>query len=748
MQKNKTKKLRNIKNKEIKQFKLKTQEKIKEIKDKLKRFTKKKESKLKYNIKDLEKQKKKPKKRNIKKTRKKTNKKTDKKTRKKTDKKRYAGGDPNDYDNHENSQGLIELEDYIDMTQNQVILNNNNDDYSVCQSNNLHNVEDSLETLINIINDVETNVKDVIQYKFNEVIGKYHMSTDRIELEIEAEAWFSSFCTIFEYQRYSLQDIEQAIIYMRDYIEPNSNAYYDFTIDSQCPPSIQKLFKDYRFKIITGYFTKASITYSTYLLNSYTWKKNPYVNVSLKQYGTTDYLYLNNLMCILSIANKAINSTMYELWEQFMVGTPHNNGSYVHSGGNIFFIFAGILCYIKYQEEVEEEDYMPDKYYKMNAIYQEIIDNDNYKNFIEELDDLFADPQFNKAVKTILSGMSDIDFTYMSDNPDCFNHKNKFFNPTVKNLNALSAGVLRKILSEELQIGTRDTYSALFPFKGNYDDSWPTFKMYATSRITQSNIDKINRLGDIRDKYGYRQTSSYIDPINIYINRIKQGFYPFNKDTVPPEDVDEYKTKFGECIDLVIGSSHNDIFNHKWDQFKKGYYYSINNLYEELEFIRENSYDDKSDKRLLRMYFLQKLARSKYSNIFNMILVCISEQLHRDFDGDLIGYPTTHRYDQDASLKFAKENYKEIKISEEDMVEISEEQYYGNENESNENESNENNENNNGNMSNGNESNENENKNKNRGNMSNVNNNGNNGNNESNENESNENNGNNGTMVH
>jgi hypothetical protein len=196
-----------------------------------------------------------------------------------------------------------------------------------------------------------------------------------------------------------------------------------------------------------------------------------------------------------------------------------------------------------------------------------------------------------------------------------------------------------------------------------YTEIIPTSRMFNNSGISDENITKIDAHGLLREIRGFRQTSSYIDEINIGINRIKQAYNPLGRiieslqnvppqvpslfqgppQNVPPQvpslfqgppqnvppkvpslfqgppQYNEFITKYGECLDLVIGSTNNPIFEHKYEQYEGGLIYNINTLYDELEKIGQTTQDDKSEKRLHRMKFLDILRKSEYSRFFNYL---------------------------------------------------------------------------------------------------------------------------------
>ena len=124
---------------------------------------------------------------------------------------------------------------------------------------------------------------------------------------------------------------------------------------------------------------------------------------------------------------------------------------------------------------------------------------------------------------------------FMTDDEEMVNysddeerHDNSYY------LNCLSAYVLRDILKDghNYDSGTqanrmKQCCSNLLPFRNCYEiDFWGNGRMFSTA-INSADIFNINKNSLMSNYTGYRQTNSYISDISIYLNRIKQGFFPF-----------------------------------------------------------------------------------------------------------------------------------------------------------------------------------------------------------------------------
>ena len=565
----------------------------------------------------------------------------------------------NDNDNEDDEDSwekneLYELEDEITMQLASLNIDENYDEEeTICDSNTMHNLEENLLELNDKICNIEDTVKELIQMKAREVYTNFLSENHNIDyVPAETTQWLENFRGIYEFQRFSENDIKQGVQYMLPSYDPDNEYLIDLVDDSEY--CIKRLFSEYRFKIITSYFTKASITYATYLFNPNTWNRSTYEYVDEINYGPISYHYLNNLFCILSLANEGINTTLNYNWDYYVSELECNNSSYIHSGGNIFVLLAGMLCYIKNRQRNSN-------YTKMNRIVEKLyqrIGEESFSGFTQYLDELFQEDNFQYSLKTIMSGLSDMDFLFMSSNTEIFQHEDNSSDTHASDVNALSASILRSMLYDTLE--GKSSYNALFPFMEGYTSDQGRCKMFNGSNITHENMDKINENGLINQYYGFRQTSSYINEINIYLNRIKQAYLPLDEDCI--DDYNAYIKKYGECIDLVIGSTNNEIFNHKYELFQQGHIYSIKALYSELEIIKDNTLDDKSDKRLQRMYFLRRFIDSPFYYTFNHLLVLCYQELHTDKHNQLIGFPCPNGYNQYQSLKWAKENTLDIEL--------------------------------------------------------------------------------------
>jgi len=84
-------------------------------------------------------------------------------------------------------------------------------------------------------------------------------------------------------------------------------------------------------------------------------------------------------------------------------GVPISNSTYVLSGGNIFFVFAGVLCYL--YENLNTN--------KMLNIIKTYLEKKHLLAPIQTYTrQLFSDTEFGESMKEILSNQSDLDFLF------------------------------------------------------------------------------------------------------------------------------------------------------------------------------------------------------------------------------------------------------------------------------------------------------------------------------------------------
>jgi hypothetical protein len=446
------------------------------------------------------------------------------------------------------------------------------------------------------------------------------------------------------FQRLQESDIGNAFYLLLPFIDPSEK----LRIMKDLPfTRIKLILQEYLYKVATSLFTKANVTYAVLHYNEYVSAPPPTPTPTHQN----KYEYLINLMNLMSDASISINTILKDKWDEF-VQVPISGSCYVHSGGNLFLLIAGTLCYL------HESQHLPDS---VSNILENIRQEFHAKiggekgEFYIWLNSLFKEKEFCENVKKITGQISDLDFLFLTledrfvsglTTPD-----GKIANPITKRISDTSAYILRKICTDahKLVPSPESVRSKkLLPFAKNptFND-WNIFKMTDFTSISQDIKDQMKRITDdleieyttererttgtklkAKDKIkfstifkGYRQSLSFIPKLPIYLNRIKQGypFYPslheatMNTEVSTKEEIFEFAGKYGECLDLSIGDISNKTFNHKQENYKKKNYYSIENLVFELEGILAKAADDKSEKRQCRFDFMTKIIKESKS---------------------------------------------------------------------------------------------------------------------------------------
>lgn len=523
-------------------------------------------------------------------------------------------------------------------------------------SMNIHQMNVRIATIdeyyVNVLNTQLDLAKQKVIDLVNEIIlnKKHKLSEEDMQSLIRSQTlmdWFHSIkhkawqtfqeSDLLQSMRYNLIEYILIQLNIKDIndIKKNMDIINVDTIMSET--SFKKVHEEYKYKIICGYFTKASISYAIYNYGK------PYENII--QIPEQPYRYLENFAQLLNVSISSINYELQTQWGTFFK-TPYDNSSYVVSGGNIFYLFAGILCYLNNNKEIQDKP-------MLNQITRDLYGSfDDIHNFQIYLNSLFTKPIFNNIMKEILSNVSDLDFLFLSKEMNLVGKEDNY----AKEINALSCSILRTLLHKAKNNSSQFPLKYIFPFMDKYKKkTWGAGRMFNLSKLDKGDMDKINKHSKTMTEYlGYRQSSSYIQELPIYLNRIKQGYYPFNENaanenaneknkgigptSIKSENIKDLQTKFGECIDLSIGFTENNLYRNKYEHYLKGEYYSMDCLLQELISITEGTSDDKSEKRTIRKDFLTILIESPFHDVFDIILSSIFKNIHKYGMVDY-GYP-------------------------------------------------------------------------------------------------------------
>ncbi len=468
---------------------------------------------------------------------------------------------------------------------------------------------EKLELVETEIEHVVESYDTLVQGIANQTLGDF-IESGSLESSYSAELseWHQNISRrAHEFQRISVQDLNRAFLYLL----PNFDARLKFSVlgenDDDSPMHV--IIKKYAYKMITSLFTRSNITYA--VLN----------------YDETDsrHQFLENLLGVMRSASRITNQYLREDWDEF-VEQPMDRVMYVHSGGNMTVMIAGMLCYL--YEVVASGHYNPaiyrtDPYLYRNTLLEEIrqeFDTElvraygSVQGFYQWLIGEMANPNFQTSIRINTENISDIDLLFMG--PEYF--VNNINNECLSQINELTAYVLRRIMTKaHHNDGSYESITAhnVMPFAGVLDQNWTRFKFSNMSGISEETIQMMKNLHE-QDYWGYRQTSNYIEQVPMYLNRIKQGYQPFfNLDlTNIPDDLQvEYSKKYGECIDCSIGSTTNVLYSHKQYNYMEGNYYTLDTLIYEFNHILVGPRDDKYQKRLDRRDFLVYLNDSNFA---------------------------------------------------------------------------------------------------------------------------------------
>ena len=533
----------------------------------------------------------------------------------------------------------------------------------------LHEIVKNINSLRSELCYLEDNYRKKLMEEAEKIVGgeqDYYLQRTK-----SVDVWYESFKNQFIFQLYKETDLTSALKYMIHRYDPESIDLIDRTHE-HCPYAIKKLLNDYIYKIVTAYFTKCNISYALFYYDNI-YDNDLQINIGYKE----PYIYLENLFQLLNDTEYCVNEKLKENWGYYFGSDYNDYNCYVHSGGNMYILLAGVLCFLYNTYNYEINPNLPIlesiKYNLNIALYQ---DQTIRSGFWSEMGNLFNDTEFMILLNEILKSPSDIDMLFMTDDKEMVNHSddeethdNSYY------LNCLSAYVLRDILKDghNYDSGTKanrmkQCCSNLLPFRNCYEiDFWGNGRMFSTA-INSADIFNINKNSLMSNYTGYRQTNSYISDISIYLNRIKQGFFPFtyngniNPESGPVsfayeclsdlENIDDLKSKYGECLDLVIGSINNPLYLSKYQHYNNGTYYSIDCMTDELNHILEKAdNDDKSDKRKKRLLFLNKLNSQPYYYVYEFILKLCAESIHTTYPGN-IDIEKKEIFEEHSDIKF------------------------------------------------------------------------------------------------
>jgi hypothetical protein len=426
---------------------------------------------------------------------------------------------------------------------------------------------------------------------------------------------------LFGYQRLSVNDLKYALFALLPQFELDGGKY-NF---SEGSTTMIALIKNYAYKMITSLFTTANITYAvmTYAMPG-------------EELPKDTYSYLRNLLSLMKCGSTLINTKLKNHWFNYFRYTYDPQVTYHHSGGNMIVMIAGMLCYLHDKHVKKVEDYGIDILENIRKMFHDVLGG--YKDiFYDWLNTNMTNGDFKSNLYNCTENLSDMDFILFA--PKHF--VSDIDNRELATLSNLSGEIIRDIINDscnyEAAVETvagghagefiHHYYArALLPFHKSFKEvpiQWPAFKY---SNLTQSGMRDLVTVREC-DNRGYRQTANKIEQVPMYLNRLKQGYFPFVNLTsqIPPELHKMYASKYGECIDLSIGTLQSEFYNHKHHNWECNNYYTIETLLWELKKILSNPPDDKTPKRIIRMNFLELINIQMVNVLFKVIAYHIQE---------------------------------------------------------------------------------------------------------------------------
>jgi len=474
-------------------------------------------------------------------------------------------------------------------------------------------------TLLKKLESIHTEIAHASEYYdmlistiAHETLGKYLFSTPPVSNE-ELEAWRRNASRrASEFQRITIADLHMAFLYLLPTFDASKK--YLILSNEDEDTSMHTMIKKYAHKLITALFTRSNITYAVIQYNPI----------------ETPYQFMENLLGVMRSASRITNGYMTEHWPQFMWpefrDIPMEQCMYVHSGGNMTVMIAGMICYL-YEVGVTEHY---QKGYGLGILEDIRRDFEAYLTpegvgifYAELVGRMQSDDAYRMNIKTITEKISDIDLIFMG--PD--NLVDNIHNPSLKRMNDLTAFVLRKIVvtahTDRADPVTKMAKDIL-PFAGTYSkEHWSRFKFSNMSGITTKTVTDMRKSQNPKVEYlGYRQTSNLVQEVPMFLNRLKQGYRPFfelDLSRMPQELQYEYSSKYGECLDCSIGVKTNPLYDHKQTNYMKGNYYSFDTVISEFVEILKGPVDDKTEKRTQRLRLLQSIQTPIMDTLFLII---------------------------------------------------------------------------------------------------------------------------------
>jgi len=347
---------------------------------------------------------------------------------------------------------------------------------------------------------------------------------------------------------------------------------------------------------------------------------------------------------------------------------------YCHSGGNMFYVMAMMLCYI-HTRHFQGDTYTPNPPPDDSDILDQIMIEFD-RSLVGEKDCFYAylhvlmkNRIFSDLLRKITSSMSDLDFLCLTSRDTLLTEQNRTI---MKDVTYLMSGILlehcgigcaTRVDNIALNVILPDRKEKDFLMCGEFKTS--TRSAVNTSIRGTTIKDHVStRLSPyLRYLNGIKLSTNKIDAIKIFLVRIKVAMEQ------PSSCIsDELRKIFAEKLDFVIGSVQSPFYCYKQCKFSNCDYYSLETFIHELKEILTTSRDDKSDKRDDRYQFFNILS---YIDKHKATGECSIETISRGVDNAIQFSQEEKEKAQHTREKNHEEGNPKKQKKHEDMCEVS-----------------------------------------------------------------------------
>ena len=431
---------------------------------------------------------------------------------------------------------------------------------------------------------------EILEPIFEELCGSITVTPDWDKTPIDPSL-FAKF-----YQLMSIKDVKKMIKQFLIFgYDPNSN--------SLLTPNREKsrlgyLMHSYLYKIVAALGTKLKMTQTALLYGD---KNDGYKKDGDKkgtkrafqaggaaQTSSPDFIGFKNLCLVMRDILKRVNDLFKEQLRKFF--TNIGDTQYCHSGGNLFYIMAMMVCVLQERKghPYNDEDILD----RIRKKFDDALELLGEKvKFYEYLEELMKNDEFRELIFRITKSLSDLDFLLLTSDETLLTEANR---KCMKNVTFMVGGIL---LSEccvgltEQPLATENVaLNVILPERTSYTAEWGDFMQKNLAQIPHMVIDMIERIIDKTLLNGTRLSASDIKALQIYLIRIKVAI---GLSDLSPE----LKKIFSEKLDFVIGDLGTGFYSYKQRRFKLCDYYSLYTFLHELLEILTGGSDDKSEKR-------------------------------------------------------------------------------------------------------------------------------------------------------